>query len=62
MTLVGLAGSSLQQPLPGLPREGEDKPRLHQGLQHGVRLPAGPFRRRSGQHGAVQGRVGHLPG
>lgn len=61
VTLFCAPGSPLQQPLPGLPREGENEPRLHQRLQHGVRLPAGAVWRRAGQHGAAQGRVYYLP-
>lgn len=54
-------GSPLRQPLPGVPREGEDEPHLHQGLQHGLRLPAGAVRRRASQRGAPKGRVCRLP-
>lgn len=60
--IVATSGPPLQQPVPGLPREGEDQPRLHQGLQHGVGVPAGAVRRRPGQRGAPQGGVCHLSG
>lgn len=62
VTLLCAAGPPLQQPVPGVPREGENQPRLHPGLQHGVGVPAGAVRRRAGQHGAAQGRVRHLSG
>lgn len=61
-TIVVTSGPPLQQPVPGLPREGEDQPHLHQGLQHGVGVPAGAVRRRPGQRGAPQGGVCHLSG
>lgn len=60
--LLRVSGPPLRQPLPGLPREGENQPCFHQGLQHGVSLPAGAVWRRSGQRRAAQRRVCHLPG
>ncbi|CAF88108.1 unnamed protein product [Tetraodon nigroviridis] len=62
VTSVRASGSPLRQPVSGVPREGEDEPRLHQGLQHGVGVPAGAVRGRAGQHGAPQGSVCHLSG
>lgn len=62
VTFVCASGPPLHQPVPGLPREGENEPRLHQGLQHGVGLPAGAAGRRAGQLGAPQGSLCHLPG
>lgn len=54
--------SALWEPLPGVSREDQDQPRVHPRLQHGVRVPAGPARRRAGSHAAAEGRICHLSG